>query len=123
MVDEIQLALIVALVTIGVPVLVITSAMQQGVSEIAPVTSLHQGLPGDGLLASEEFLQSNPESAMYLMYDAQAREELEKCFEPVGINAELCGNSIQLIAKSCALSTVELKVCNDPRLKGLAQDV
>lgn len=123
MVDELRLGIIVAIVTIAIPMYVIASSAQARVSEISPAVSLGQSMPGNSILSSEQFKNSNPEEAMYMMYGASAMEELDRCFEPSGPYAELCTGSIDLIVRSCNISSdVELAVCDDPRIKGLLQD-
>lgn len=122
MVDEVRLGIIVAIVTIAIPTFVIASSAQAKASELTPAISLAQNLPGDQMFASEQFQNSNPEEAMYMMYGAQAMEELDRCFEPKGPYAELCTGSVDLIVKSCNISAdVRLEVCDDPRIKGLLQ--
>lgn len=122
MADEIRLGILVAIVTIAIPTFVIASTAQAKASEISPAASLAQNLSEDGVLSSEQFQSSNPEEAMYMMYGAQAMEELDRCFEPKGPYAELCTGSVDLIVKSCNISSdVRLEVCDDPRIKGLLQ--
>ncbi|MGI0005348.1 MAG: hypothetical protein ACREAO_01695 [Nitrososphaera sp.] len=122
MADDIRLGILVAIVTIAIPTFVIASSAQAKASEISPAASLAQSLPGEGVFSSEQFQSSNPEEAMYMMYGAQAMEELDRCFEPKGPYAELCTGSVDLIVKSCNISSdVRLEVCDDPRIKGLLQ--
>ncbi|MGI0019169.1 MAG: hypothetical protein ACREAY_01720 [Nitrososphaera sp.] len=121
MADDIRLGILVAIVTIAIPTFVIASSAQAMAAEISPAASLAQNLPGDGVFSSQ-FQNSNPEEAMYMMYGAQAMEELDRCFEPKGPYAELCTGSVDLIVRSCNISAdVRLEVCDDPRIKGLLQ--
>lgn len=131
MVDELRMGIIVAIVTIFIPTYVIASSAQARVSEMGPAAtattataalSPGQGMYTASIFASEQFKNSNPEEAMYMMYGASAMEELDRCFEPKGPYAELCTGSIDLIVRSCNISSeVELAVCDDPRIKGLLQ--
>ncbi|MEM2141025.1 MAG: hypothetical protein QXJ74_05895 [Nitrososphaera sp.] len=117
MVDEIRLGVVLSIVVIAVPTFIIVSQFKTEASGLQGLGALQASAAQDELLASNRLATSNPEEALYMMYDAQAQDELERCSDP-GL-AQLCEGTIELIADSCADSLYDLAVCHDPRIEQL----
>ncbi|UVS70146.1 hypothetical protein [Nitrososphaera viennensis] len=125
MVDEVRLAALVVIVTVAVPVFLITGEAKDllsGSSLPVPRSAIAMSGDNNSLLSSssveqQNFAKDNPEQALYAMYDAQAVEELDRCFSSP--EKGMCDGSVDLIVDSCKNSQVDLVVCHDPRIEQL----
>jgi hypothetical protein len=123
MVDEVRLAALVVIVTVAIPVFLITSGaktMLSGFSLPVPRSAVAMSSDSNSNPPSsssvEHFAKNNPEQALYAMYDSQAAEELDRCYGSSS-DKELCDGSVDLIVDSCTNSQVDLTVCHDPRIE------
>lgn len=118
MVDEVRLAVVVAIITIAIPVFIITSEAKSQLSSFhLPVPLSAAAMSGGNQSSMEHPAKSNPEQALYSMYDTQAAAELDRCFGSE--QKELCDGTVDLIVDSCTNSQVDLAVCHDPRIEQL----
>jgi hypothetical protein len=127
MVDEVRLAVLIIIVTVSVPTFIImseTKTQLSGFNSIGNLPSVAAASSGDDNPSSsssssslKQATKSNPEQALYSAYDAQATEELDRCFGAA--QNELCERSVDLIVHSCTNSQVDLAVCHDPRIEQL----
>lgn len=128
MVDEVRLAVLIIIVTVSVPTFIImseTKTQLSGFHSIGNLPSVAAASSGDDNPTSssssssslKQATKSNPEQALYSAYDAQAAEELDRCFGAA--QNELCEGSVDLIVHSCTNSQVDLAVCHDPRIEQL----
>jgi hypothetical protein len=115
MVDEIRLGVIMAVVVVAIPTFIIVNEFKSQPSGLHGL-GLASAAAENDLYASERFANSNPEEALYMMYDAQAADELDRCFDS---ESDLCGATMELIVKSCLDSQYDLTVCHDPRIEQL----
>lgn len=117
MVDEIRLGVVLAVVVIAIPTLIIVNEFKSQTLGLHSLGAINVAAAENELFASERFATSNPEEALYMMYDAQAADELERCFDSE--TAKLCEGTIELIVDSCIDSQYDLRVCHDPRIEQL----
>lgn len=117
MVDEIRLGVILSIVIIAVPTFIIVSQFKTEASGVQTTGFLQNSAAEEALVSSERFAKSNPEEALYMMYDAQAQDELERCSGAE--HAQLCEGTIELIVDSCTDTFYDLAVCHDPRIERL----
>jgi hypothetical protein len=104
-----------AVVVVAIPTFIIVNEFKSqpsGLHGLGPASAAAE----NDLYSPELFVNSNPEEALYMMYDAQAADELDRCYDS---ESDLCGATIELIVKSCRDSQYDLMVCHDPRVEQL----
>lgn len=114
--DGLRLGIVISIITIAIPMFIILSSARAQVAEVAGLGVLRQ-VGQSSIAAPERLAASNPEQALYLMYDSQAMEELERCTSAG--TQPMCEDTVKLIVQSCTDSQVDLAVCHDSRIEQL----
>jgi hypothetical protein len=132
MADEVQMASILVIITIAIPMFLIANETKALISSPSlPIPSPaagssnnindagnhnHDGKPSTAPSSSAAHLKrDNPEQALYTTYNLQAVEELNRCFN--SSQKGMCEGSIDLIVNTCTSSRVDISVCHDPRVE------